>query len=141
MGLGKRLAKARERAGFKTQKDAAKAVGISLSVLNRYEKEVNRPDWEMLAQIAKVYDVSVDYLVGNIDTFNWPTKKDEQNSDLDIDVANFLVLVPSAEDREELVPVSEELREKIAIAVKEYRRERKAAIQRGEWPPTGNGRS
>lgn len=139
MNLGERLAKARERAGFKTQKDAAEVVGVSLSVLNRYEKEVNRPDWEMLARIAKVYKVSVDYLVGNIDTFNWPTKGEERDSD--IDVANFLVLVPSAEGREELVPVSEELREKIAVAVKDYRRERKAAIQRGEWPLTKNSRS
>lgn len=52
------------------------------------------------------------------------------------DLEGIMVLVASAEGREELKPISPELRSRIINAIREAKRDRQDAITKGEWPPT-----
>lgn len=47
-----------------TQEDAAKELGISMKSYCRYEKQEREPTASVLVQMAKFYNVSLDYLVG-----------------------------------------------------------------------------
>lgn len=60
--LGFRIRKARERANLK-QIEAAKKLGITNGALSGYERDYRKPEPEMLAQMAKLYHVSTDYLL------------------------------------------------------------------------------
>lgn len=65
--LNKRLKQLRLEAGYK-QEDIAKKLNISTSAYGYYEQGRNEPSLETMKQIAVIYDVSVDYLLGLIDT-------------------------------------------------------------------------
>lgn len=47
-----------------TQKQLAKQLNISYSTLNGYVNNSREPDYSTIIEIAKYFDVSVDYLVG-----------------------------------------------------------------------------
>lgn len=50
-----------------TQKDVADLLGISPTAVASWEQERNNPNLDTLVQIAKLFDVSVDYLLGLTD--------------------------------------------------------------------------
>jgi len=76
--IGSRLKKRREELDLE-QKDAAKALGISNVVLNRYEKDKRKPDLETIAKIAIFYSVSTDWIInGN----KLPVPNDPKYSDI-----------------------------------------------------------
>ncbi len=52
----------------KTQEDVALAIGIEVGQVSKYENQKNDPSPEMLVRISKFLDVSVDYLLGLVDT-------------------------------------------------------------------------
>lgn len=62
--VGKRLVSARKRMGLK-QADAATKIGVHYSTLAKYESGTRDPDGETLANLAKLYDVTTDYLLGS----------------------------------------------------------------------------
>lgn len=45
------------------QKDIAERLGVSAQSFSYYENWVNKPDPEMLAKIADIFEVSIDYLL------------------------------------------------------------------------------
>lgn len=45
------------------QKDVAEQLGVSAQSFSFYENWVNKPDPEMLAKIADIFEVSIDYLL------------------------------------------------------------------------------
>lgn len=47
-----------------TQEDAAKELGISMKSYCRYEKNEREPTAPVLVQMARFYNVSLDYLAG-----------------------------------------------------------------------------
>ena len=55
------LEAARVNARF-TQKDAAKALGISVATLRNYESGKTTPDWNLVRRIEKLYNYPVDYI-------------------------------------------------------------------------------
>lgn len=61
--LGTRLKISRKRKGL-SQKEAADKLNISNAVLSNYERNKRDPDTEILKKMAKLYSVSVDYLLG-----------------------------------------------------------------------------
>lgn len=61
--LGQRLKGLREEAGM-TQKEVAAKLGINSVTYMHYEKSQRQPSLSMLADMAKLFDVSVDYLLG-----------------------------------------------------------------------------
>lgn len=61
--LGKRLKELRIASGL-TQKQLADILGINSVTYLHYEKEQREPPLSLLADMAKFFDVSVDYLLG-----------------------------------------------------------------------------
>ena len=51
----------------------SKKIGTSSQVLSRYEREEREADYKTLAKIARFFDVSIDYLLGESD-FYYPDK-------------------------------------------------------------------
>lgn len=64
--LGQRLKELRTSNGY-TQKEIADKLGINSVTYLHYEKSQRQPPLDLLADIAALYDVSVDYLLGIID--------------------------------------------------------------------------
>lgn len=65
--LPTRLRESRERAGF-YQTTVSKHLGIHSSALSNYERGLRAPNTVTLASLAKMYNVSTDYLLGLTDT-------------------------------------------------------------------------
>lgn len=76
--LGKRLKELREERGY-LQKFVADKLGIKSNTLSGYENGTRMPDPEMLSNLADLYHVSTDYLLGRTDTKEPPIyDKDEE---------------------------------------------------------------
>ena len=58
-----RLKNERKAAGY-TQADMAERLGIKQPSYIRYENGTSEPSLETLCQLADIFDVSVDYLLG-----------------------------------------------------------------------------
>lgn len=65
-GLGKALARLRERAGFATQTVAAEALKIDKGQLSRWENESPRPTLENLGRLLAGYGATVADLAGEL---------------------------------------------------------------------------
>lgn len=61
--IGERLKKLR-KAKHLTQKQVAERLGIAVSTLSGYELEEKHPSYSILMKLARLYNVSIDYLVG-----------------------------------------------------------------------------
>ncbi|HIX50920.1 MAG TPA: helix-turn-helix domain-containing protein [Candidatus Borkfalkia faecavium] len=64
--LGQRLKELREEKGL-TQKQVAAALNLNTVTYLHYEKAQREPPLSVLADMAKFFDVSVDYLLGLTD--------------------------------------------------------------------------
>jgi len=61
--IGSKIMQLRKKKNL-SQTDFAKAIGVSRTMVGNYERSVHAPSIEMVANIARVLDVSVDYLIG-----------------------------------------------------------------------------
>jgi transcriptional regulator with XRE-family HTH domain len=50
-----------------SQDELAKEIGSSRVMIGKYERGDNMPSIEVIIKLAKAFDVSIDYLVGNTD--------------------------------------------------------------------------
>lgn len=75
--LPKRLKKLREKSGY-LQKFVADKLGIKSNTLSGYENGTRSPDPDMLIALAKLYNVTTDYLLGKSDNPSL-TEKDERD--------------------------------------------------------------
>ena len=65
MGLfANRVKSIRKERGW-TQDDLAKRVGVSRSAVGNWEQGLREPEFETLEAVADVFNVDLDYLVGN----------------------------------------------------------------------------
>ncbi len=64
--INRRLKELRIEKGA-TQRDFAKAIGVSQSVISNWEKGLNVPSILFLSEISQYFDVSVEYLLGITD--------------------------------------------------------------------------
>lgn len=69
--LGKRLRRLR-RWKEMTQNDVGRALGISRDTYANWETDRTSPDPDTLLQLARLFNTSVDYLVGRVDDPNLP---------------------------------------------------------------------
>lgn len=51
--------------GFKTQKELADALFVNQTAISQWERGATRPTAEMQMKLSKLYNVSIDYLLGN----------------------------------------------------------------------------
>lgn len=68
--FGERIQQLREEYGD-TQKQLAEYLGVSRQTVSNYEIEKHHPDYDILIKIAKRYNVTVDYLIGNSNIKNY----------------------------------------------------------------------
>ena len=61
--FGENLAELRKESGY-DQKKLGELLGVSYHTISSYERGRGQPDHEMLIRIAKLFDVSLDYLLG-----------------------------------------------------------------------------
>ena len=80
MGFPERLRALRLEANL-TQKDVADTLGISRPAYTYWEKGEKVPTPDKLPALAKLFNVSTDYLLGNS---NYRTVEDEQLSDVEL---------------------------------------------------------
>ncbi|WP_057768130.1 helix-turn-helix domain-containing protein [Cytobacillus praedii] len=73
--LGKRL---KELRGKRTQEEIAELLDISRARYSHYENERSDPDQEMILKLSSVFNVSIDYLMGNTDDPT-PPKAEEKS--------------------------------------------------------------
>lgn len=64
--IGERLREARIRRGL-TQAEVAEKLGVTRSVIARYESGINDPPSENISKLAEILGVSADYLLGRTD--------------------------------------------------------------------------
>ena len=63
LDIGSKIAKLRKDKKW-SQEDLAKKVNSSRVMIGNYERNTNMPSIDILLKISKVFDVSLDYLVG-----------------------------------------------------------------------------
>jgi transcriptional regulator with XRE-family HTH domain len=63
LDIGTKITELRKRKSW-SQADLAKAVEASRDIIGKYERNENSPSVEMALKIARVFDVPVDYLLG-----------------------------------------------------------------------------
>ncbi len=61
--FGENLAELRKESGY-DQKKLGELLGISYHTVSSYERNRSQPNHEMLVKIAKLFNVSLDYLLG-----------------------------------------------------------------------------
>ena len=66
MTLGKNIAALRKEKGW-TQAQLGEQLGVSNQAISKWEKGMNLPDVMLLPQIAKVFDVTIDWLFEEIE--------------------------------------------------------------------------
>lgn len=79
--IGKRLKTARENVKM-TQMNAAKKLGISNGTLSGYERNYRDPDTEILNNMANLYGVSVEWLMGRTDNITEVTPQSKEEKDI-----------------------------------------------------------
>lgn len=63
LDIGNKLTELRKAKNW-SQADLAKAIEASRDIIGKYERNENSPSVEMAIKIARVFDVPVDYLLG-----------------------------------------------------------------------------
>lgn len=63
LNIGDKIIELRKRKNW-SQSEQAKAIEASRDIIGKYERNENSPSIEMAFKIAKVFDVPVDYLLG-----------------------------------------------------------------------------
>jgi repressor LexA len=77
MGFGHNLIALREQRNI-SRKELAQALGIPYTTLRNYETEQREPGHKLLIEIAQMFNVSIDFLVGNVvSKENAPSISDE----------------------------------------------------------------
>ncbi len=66
MKMNFRLKEIREERGY-TKKEIAEFLHCAQATYSRYENNERYPTVKMIAKLADLYDVSVDYLTGRVD--------------------------------------------------------------------------
>lgn len=61
--LGRKLRELRTERKL-TQQQAAQRLGVTASVVSAYENDIRQPSLEVLVKLARLYNVSTDYLLG-----------------------------------------------------------------------------
>jgi|GEM_PF-4687652 len=66
--IGSRIKDLRTKAGYKTQKEFADALGVSKAVFSRWENDKHQPDLNALGDIATLVGSNCDYIIRGVST-------------------------------------------------------------------------
>ena len=110
MGLRENLKAARKRAGM-TQKQAAEAMGITESTYCGYETGKRLPDALKIRQLAALFDVSGDYLLGLVDDPDFFFESEVSDQDPQIEQLLSRAGMLNAQGLQKLIDYAEDLAE------------------------------
>lgn len=63
LNIGERITQLRKQQNL-SQDELAKKIEVSRTIIGNYERNANTPSIEVLLKMAKVFNVSVDYIIG-----------------------------------------------------------------------------
>lgn len=63
LNIGERITQLRKQQNL-SQDELAKKAEVSRTIIGNYERNANTPSIEVLIKLAKVFNVSVDYIIG-----------------------------------------------------------------------------
>lgn len=92
LNIGERITQLRKQQHL-SQDELAKKVDVSRTIIGNYERNTNAPSIEILLKIAKVFNVSVDYLIGESELSSFDKellKRIEDIEQLDTDTKQHL---------------------------------------------------
>lgn len=75
--FGSRLRMARERVGL-NQTELGRLIGVEQQQVGRWENDKNQPSFLIVTTIAKVLDVSTDFLAGLTDEYTGTVSSNEE---------------------------------------------------------------
>ncbi len=87
--LGDRIKKEREKLGL-TREDLAKKIGVSYSAIAMYEQGNREPNKELTLKMCKIFDCSMDYLMGITNVKNFKNIVSDTLSDLGIEITHYI---------------------------------------------------
>ena len=73
-----------------TQKDVAKYINKTVQAYSLYEIGQREPDFETLKMLSRLFEVSVDYIIGNTPNEITETAPKEINKDLSSDIQEII---------------------------------------------------
>jgi transcriptional regulator with XRE-family HTH domain len=113
--FGNRLRLAREHKEL-TQIEVYKLTGINNKALSRYETNKTNPNPDDISTLAKLYDVSTDYLFGFIEKFKHPEPNSNYDREIQFIIEKYKDASPSVKKatRAVLDIATEEITEEIA---------------------------
>lgn len=116
--VGDRLRNLREQSG-KTQQDVAQLVGKSDASIGHYERGYMMPSTDILRKLAKIYDVSVGYILGSEEDGSFDIFEEDLPQDLkDLKIGYLRAakkaqdLKLSPEDLEKLIEIAENMKKR-----------------------------
>ena len=69
LDIGDKIIQLRKKKNW-SQTDLSKEIKVSRTIIGNYERNENMPSVEILLKIAKAFDVSVDFLIGEAEVSN-----------------------------------------------------------------------
>jgi len=108
--LAKRLKTLRQEKGY-LQKFVADKIGVKSNTLSGYENGTRTPEPNMIKELANVYGVTTDYLLGRTDILGWPPEFEEYiEGDLEAFIGNVKIWDKNnPESRDELLKMMEKM--------------------------------
>lgn len=114
MGLGETIKHLREKSNF-TQDELGKRLNITKATVSKYEKGKLEPSIETIKALADIFDVPVDYLLGESNI----SALDDEKEQLADGIIQILIDMGELEPGEELsAEKREQLFERVKLAIK-----------------------
>lgn len=82
LNIGERLIQLRKQLNL-SQDDLAKKIGVSRTIIGNYERNTNTPSIEVLVKIAKTFNVTIDYLIGEGELSSYDKEVMKRIEDID----------------------------------------------------------
>lgn len=75
--IGERLKNLRKKNNY-SETEVARYLGISVSALSSYERDVRKPSYENLVKLSSLYNVTLDYLLCGMKTIKVDDLSEEE---------------------------------------------------------------
>lgn len=82
LNIGERIIQLRKQFNL-SQEDLAKRIEVSRTIIGNYERNANTPSIEVLMKMAKTFNVTVDYLIGEGEISSYDKEVMKRIEDID----------------------------------------------------------
>lgn len=82
LNIGERIIQLRKQFNL-SQEELAKQINVSRTIIGNYERNTNTPSIEVVLKIAKTFNVTVDYLIGEGEMSSYDKEVIKRIEDID----------------------------------------------------------